>query len=316
MRASSPCRAANCLRHITVIFGTLHASDVFFIENHIKEELTSFAGFRDFVSRNSLNYDILAKIPHQISKITKIQWLENSLQRCPQFDIPIETWKSTNTSVATRTYNDLVQYLSTQYSSLSPDTPSRGGKAFGINDAPHSNNRGQGKNKKRRRGKGKVSANNDSDSNSNPKRQRQQQTSQAHAVTAAVDAADHSSHRNGWEEDPTPTAMAGQLHQWTATPSVSSTGSDSNLRIQQTKTADHRFYCAVHGYNTTHNGFNCRTCSATNRCTPNSTSRPGNPEIAPTQQATTMCNTCVLASTRGTPGAHTPLLPLRRQRRG
>ncbi len=82
------------LAHITVIFGTLHASDVFFIENHIKEELTSFAGFRDFVSRNSLNYDILAKIPHQISEITKIQWLENSLQRCPQFDIPIGTWKS------------------------------------------------------------------------------------------------------------------------------------------------------------------------------------------------------------------------------
>jgi hypothetical protein len=74
------------LAHITVIFGTLHASDVFFIENYIKEELTSFAGFSDFVSRNSLNYDILAKIPHQISEITKIQWLENSLQRCPQFD--------------------------------------------------------------------------------------------------------------------------------------------------------------------------------------------------------------------------------------
>jgi hypothetical protein len=67
------------LAHITVIFGSLHASDVFFIEKHIKEELTSFAGFRDFISRNSLNYDILAKIPHQISEITKIHWLENSL---------------------------------------------------------------------------------------------------------------------------------------------------------------------------------------------------------------------------------------------
>jgi hypothetical protein len=77
------------LAHITVIFGALHASDVFFIENHIKEELTSFAAFRDFISRNSLNYDILAKTPHQISEITKIHWLENSLQKCLQFDIPI-----------------------------------------------------------------------------------------------------------------------------------------------------------------------------------------------------------------------------------
>jgi hypothetical protein len=40
------------LAHITTIFGTLHASDVFFIENHIKEELTSFAAFCDFISRN------------------------------------------------------------------------------------------------------------------------------------------------------------------------------------------------------------------------------------------------------------------------
>ncbi len=248
------------LAHISVIFGSLHASDVFFIENHIKEELTSFAGFRDFISRNSLNYDILAKIPHQISEITKLHWLENSLQRCPQFDIPIGTCKSTNTSVATRTYNYLVQYLSTQYSSLSPDTPSRGGKAFGISDGPNTNNRGQGKNKKRRRRKGKGGTSNDSGQNNNPKRQRHQQEPQAHAATETEDAADHSGHRNGWEDDPTPTDMAGQLHQWTATPSVSSTtGSDSHLRIQQTRAADHRFYCAVHGHNTTHNGVNCKT---------------------------------------------------------
>ncbi len=60
------------LGHITVMFGSLHAGDVFYIENHIKEELTSFAAFRDFISQNSLNYDILAKIPHPISDITKI----------------------------------------------------------------------------------------------------------------------------------------------------------------------------------------------------------------------------------------------------
>jgi hypothetical protein len=155
MRASShslSCRQV--LAHITTIFGTLHATDVFFIENHIKEELASFATFRDFISRNSLNYDILAKIPHQISDITNIQWLENSLQRCPQFDTPIATWKSTNTTVATRTYNDLVTYLSARYSSLSPDTPSRGGKAFNAS-GDITTNEGQQRNRKRRRGKGK-----------------------------------------------------------------------------------------------------------------------------------------------------------------
>ena len=121
-------------RHITDMFGVLHACDVFYIENVIKEELTSFSAFRDFISRNSINYDILTKIPHPIGDITKIHWLENSLQRCPQFDIPIGTWKSLHTNVAARSYNDLVRYLSDQYSSLSPDTPSRGGKAFTATD--------------------------------------------------------------------------------------------------------------------------------------------------------------------------------------
>ncbi len=106
--------------HITDIFGMLHPNDVFYLEASIKEELSSFADFRDFVSRNSLNYDILAKIPYLISNITKIQWLENSLQRYPQFDIPIVlvTWKSVNTTVVTRTYDDLITYLVSQYTSI------------------------------------------------------------------------------------------------------------------------------------------------------------------------------------------------------
>jgi hypothetical protein len=129
------------LAHITTIYGTLHATDVFFIENHIKEELISFAAFREnHIKEELISYDILAKIPHHISDITKIHWLENSLQRCPQFDTPIATWKSTRTSVATRTYDDLVNYLSAQYSSLSPDTPTRGGQAF--NTCSTTNNEG------------------------------------------------------------------------------------------------------------------------------------------------------------------------------
>jgi hypothetical protein len=256
-----PC-CRQLLAHITTIFGALHASDVFFIENHIKEQLTSFAAFRDFISCNSLNYDIVAKIPHQISEITKIHWLENSLQRCPQFDIPIGTWKSTNTSVATRTYNDLVTCLLAQYSSLSPDTPSRGGKAFNASSSINPTNDGQGRNRKRRRGKGKGKGDagkgkgqNDNGQSGNNKRQRQQDK-QAHAVIETADEPDIE-YRNGSEEDPVPTAIAGQLHQWTNTPSVSSTGSDT--RPAQPKTADHRFYCAVHGYNITHNGINCKT---------------------------------------------------------
>jgi hypothetical protein len=100
MRASFRYRCRQLLAHITVISGSLHANDVFYIENHIKEELQSFASFRDFInSRNSLNYDILAKIPHVTSDITKIQWLENSLQECSQpiRYLPARTTTSFNT---------------------------------------------------------------------------------------------------------------------------------------------------------------------------------------------------------------------------
>jgi hypothetical protein len=238
------------LGHITVMFGVLHASDVFYIENVIKEELSSFSTFRDFISRNSLNYDILAKIPHPISDITKIQWLENSLQRCPQFDIPIGTWKSLNTSVAARSYDSLVRYLSDQYSSLPPDTPSRGGKAFGATDGSSSTAQGPDRKRKRNRGKGKGKG-----GDKNNKRQQQQQAPTALAATAppATDAPDQ--FRTGWEDEPS--AMAGQLHQWTSTASVSSNGSDPGAQ-RRVRTAAHRFYCAVHGHNTTHNGVTCR----------------------------------------------------------
>jgi hypothetical protein len=163
---------------------------------HIKEVLlTFFAAFRDFISRNSLNHDILTKIPHPISDITKIHWLENSLQRCPQFDIPIGNWKSLNTGVASRSYNNLVQYLSDQYSSLSPDTPSRGGKAFGATDDPGKSTQGQGKKRKRNRGKGGKG--NGGGKGNDPKcQQQQQQAPQAHAVTAPAHLPQEPEYRN------------------------------------------------------------------------------------------------------------------------
>jgi hypothetical protein len=71
------------LGHINGMFGVLHAGDMFYIENVIKEELTSFSAFRDFISRNSINYDILTKIPHPIGDITKIRWLEKLVAALP-----------------------------------------------------------------------------------------------------------------------------------------------------------------------------------------------------------------------------------------
>jgi hypothetical protein len=46
------------VEHITNIFGTLHPNDVFYLKASTKEELPSFADFRDFVSRNSLSITI------------------------------------------------------------------------------------------------------------------------------------------------------------------------------------------------------------------------------------------------------------------
>ena len=237
------------VEHITNIFGTLHPNDVFYLEASIKEELSSFADFRDFVSRNSLNYDILEKIPHTIGNITKIQWLENSLHRYPQFDIPIGTWKSVNTTVSTRTYEDLVTYLVAQYTSLPANTPTRGGSAFDVHQRQNNgNDKGKGHRRRGRGGRG-------NDSRRDPNRQR----TDDHQARAAADAAPEAhtlkswparapttvpepEHRNGWEEhssSSTQSAMSGRLHQWPAFPATASSESDPPIRTPQHKTSAH-----------------------------------------------------------------------------
>jgi hypothetical protein len=251
------------ITHITTIFGTLRPSDVFYIEASIKEELSAFADFRDFISRNSLNYDILQKVPHQIGNISKIQWLETSLQRYPQFDIPIHTWKSTNTDVAARTYEDLVQYLMAQYSSLSADTQPRGGSAFEAHGKGHAG----GNKRNRRRGRGRGRGQGD------PKRQRQSDpaqssdTTHAHGATATPAPAPASTpaHSNDWDTHSTGPAnsafqatTSSRLHQWSDGASPTTSSNTTTSFTQQPKTAEHKYYCALHGWNLTHNGADCR----------------------------------------------------------
>jgi hypothetical protein len=139
------------LAHITVIFGAVRDGDVFYIKNHVKKEFTSFAAFRDFINQSKF-----PQLRHSREDSAPHQRHHQDPQRCPQFDIPIGTWKYTITCVSTRTYNDLVKYISAQYSSLSPDTPSRGGTARRLaqNNDPSTIIHGQRKNRKRRRGKG------------------------------------------------------------------------------------------------------------------------------------------------------------------
>jgi hypothetical protein len=103
-----------------------------------------------------------------------------------------------NTGVASCSYNKLVQYRSDQYLSQSPDTPSRGGKAFGATDDPGKSTQGQGR-KRRKRNRGKGGKGNGGDKGNDPKRQQQQQqASQAHAVTAPAQLPQEPEYRNGW----------------------------------------------------------------------------------------------------------------------
>jgi hypothetical protein len=85
-----------------------------------------------------------------------------------------------------------------QYSSLSPDTPNRGGKAFSVNDDPNTISHGQGKNWNRHRGKGgKGKGQGGNNQSGNRKRQRQQLAPQAHAATEKEDDYADPDHRNG-----------------------------------------------------------------------------------------------------------------------
>jgi hypothetical protein len=51
--------------------------------------------------------------------------------------------------------------------------------------------------------------------------------------------------------------MSGRLHQWSASPATTASESDPAIRVPQQKTSAHRFYCALHGFNITHNSVNC-----------------------------------------------------------
>jgi hypothetical protein len=121
-------------------------------------------------------------------------------------------------------YNELVKYLLDQYSSLSPDslspdTPLRGGKAFGTTDDPAKLTKAPGKNVSateakvaKAMGAAKATTPNASSNSSR------------HRKLTPSPHPQEPEYRNGWEEEPP--AIAGQLPQWTAGPfSVSSTRS-------------------------------------------------------------------------------------------
>jgi hypothetical protein len=299
------------LGHITAMFGSLHATDVFYIENHIKKELTSFTAFRDFISRNSLNYAILTKIPHPISDITKIHWLKNSLQQFPQFDIPIGTWTSLNTNVASRSYQALVQYLSDQ-----PCRPTR--LLAEAKLLVHQTARPQPTKDKA------VNAN--------------VTVAKAAKAPAVVGVTTLKARSNNRHRKRTPSlllrippknmrniAPSGKMIRppWPFNCTNGPTAPRLFPQLDPTPVPSGGLkqppivFTAPCTDSTLPTMATCADqCLTTPRRTPSSTSTPRNPATAAIQRATKTCKHCVRASTRGARGAHTTLLPLRHQLRG
>ncbi len=72
-------------------------------------------------------------------------------------------------------------------------------------------------------------------------------------------------HINGWETySPAPTNSAFQAtlssrpHQWSDGASPTTSSRTTTSFTQQPKTAEHNYYCALHGWNLAHNGVDCR----------------------------------------------------------
>ncbi len=53
-----------------------------------------------------------------------------------------------------------------------------------------------------------------------------------------------------------PPWLAGYTNQWSTSPATTASDGDPPIRTPQQKTSAHRFYCALHGLNITHNGVN------------------------------------------------------------
>jgi hypothetical protein len=250
--------------HITVIFGALHASDVFFSENHIKEGLTPFAAFRHFATLSVATHStttssqrfriISARSPRYTGSKTLCSDARNSISPSVRGNqqTAVSLHARTTTLFNTHRRNTLPYHLirpaTVGKRSTSATTPTRA-----TMDKERTKSAAEAKAAKARAKTATVRA---TIPNANDNNRQHKRTPPPKQKTTQID---NSIYRNGWENDPSPTTMAGQLHQWTATLPISFTGSDARTYVPQTKTADHRFYCAVYGHNTTHNGVNCRT---------------------------------------------------------
>ena len=253
---------------VEILFSTPTLQDILTVNADLQRPLPNFEDFPDHITEHINHYESLASFNQPCANISKIQTFQNSIQRWPQFDSVIAAWEEQNPNVLTRDFNDFTTYLLTRYYNLPQDVKPRGGNAYstrkgkGKDQKGKGRGRGRGKGKSKGKGKGQGRSLADGDYFEPPAKRPRLHERQAHTVevsdlpddsedTVDSDTRSQSSHRSRQSSPSNRTVL--HVH-GTHTPDGPVT-SDTNPN-----TAIY-YYCAYHGFNLSHPGYQCRVMS-------------------------------------------------------
>jgi hypothetical protein len=131
---------------LDAMFGTLTKDEITTTQGIIAAPLVHFAGFREFCSTVTRNYEFLSAAKHIVPELTRIDIFTTSIQPWPQFDPYITAWQQ-STTLANRTLVSLVDYLLANYGDMLKDHQSRGGNAFWVSKGKGKKGKGSGQGK-------------------------------------------------------------------------------------------------------------------------------------------------------------------------
>jgi hypothetical protein len=253
---------------VEILFSTPTLQDILTVNSDLQRPLQNFEDFPDHITEHINHYESLASFNQPCANIAKIQTFQTSIQRWPQFDSVISAWEEQNPNVLNRDFGDFTTYLLTRYYNLPQDVKPRGGNAYsarkgkGKDYKGKGRGRGRGKGKSKGKGKGQGRSLADGDYFEPPAKRPRLHERQAHTVevsdlpddsedTVDSDTRSQSSHRSRQSSPSNRTVL--HVH-GTHTPDGPVT-SDTNPN-----TAIY-YYCAYHGFNLSHPGYQCRVMS-------------------------------------------------------
>jgi hypothetical protein len=286
---------------VEILFSTPTLQDILTVNSDLQRPLQNFEDFPDHITEHINHYESLASFNQPCANISKIQTFQTSIQRRPQFDSVIASWEEQNPNVLTRDFVDFTTYLLTRYYNLPQDVKPRGGNAYstrkGKGKDPKGKGRGRGRGKGKGKGKGKGQGRSlaDNDYFEQPAKRPRLHERQANTVEVAElrddsedtmdsDTRSQSSHKSRQSSSSNRTVML--VHGTHTHDGPETSDTNPNPAIY--------YYCAYHGFNLSHPGYQCRvmangdgyTTQQKQATLPSNCTPRGNDAVEPQRQST------------------------------